>query len=81
MDIRLRAATWQYACMQRQAGGSEEAWLGVLRRELCLLSALLQVFDGGYSSFCSGYGGNADPFLKCYLFKSFCLSLYGCSLW
>ena len=23
----------------------------------------------------------ADPFVKCYLLKSFCLSLYGCSLW
>ena len=23
----------------------------------------------------------ADPFVKCYLLKSFCLSLFGCSLW
>ena len=22
-----------------------------------------------------------DPFVKCFLFKSYCLSLYGCSLW
>ena len=23
----------------------------------------------------------ADPLVKCYLLKSYCLSLYGCSLW
>ena len=25
--------------------------------------------------------GSADPFVKCFLIKSFCLSLYGCTLW
>ena len=25
--------------------------------------------------------GSVDPFIKCFLVKSFCLSLYGCTLW
>ena len=25
--------------------------------------------------------GSADPFVKCFLIKSYCLSLYGCTLW
>ena len=28
-----------------------------------------------------GVRDHVDPFVKCFLFKSYCLSLYGCSLW